>query len=203
MSCFSAMALRLLASSPLLAGAWFDTGHMLVAHIAKSQLPKAHVDTVDQILSTWSTDFPGMSDFIGGAVWADHIKCTNSEAPLCSGLPATALGACLDLRGHGCPKIKELKACSCLSYASYACLVTRFQACGSHPTRSHEQVSSLETMVPSCFSTGNPTVPTCCWGPSWIAGLAGGTLLTWTTIQLLGPQPAPNCMGHPYTGRCR
>eukprot|EP00438_Fugacium_kawagutii_P009599 Skav222517 [mRNA] locus=scaffold2265:334245:336323:- [translate_table: standard] len=94
MSCFSAMALRFL-TSPVLAGAWFDTGHMLVAQIAKSQLPRAHVETVDHILSTWSADFPGMSDFIRGAVWADHIKCTNSEAPVCGGLPATALGACL------------------------------------------------------------------------------------------------------------
>jgi len=79
--------------APLLVDAWFDTGHMLVAHIAKAQLPKEQVETVERLLNMWSNDFPEMSTFVSSSVWPDHIKCTNSEAPVCSGLPATALDA--------------------------------------------------------------------------------------------------------------
>ena len=79
----------------MVVSAWFDTGHMLVAQIAKTQVPQRHVATVDQILSSWSSDFPGMSDFVNSAVWPDHIKCSNTEAPLCTGMPAVALRACL------------------------------------------------------------------------------------------------------------
>ena len=82
-------------AAPLLVDAWFDTGHMLVAHIAKAQLPKEHVETVERLLNMWSNDFPGMSTFVSSSVWPDHIKCTTSEAPICSGLPATALDAYL------------------------------------------------------------------------------------------------------------
>ena len=82
-------------TAPLLVDAWFDTGHMLVAHIAKGQLPKEQVETVERLLNMWSNDFPEMSTFVSSSVWPDHIKCTNSEAPVCSGLPATALDAYL------------------------------------------------------------------------------------------------------------
>ena len=54
----------------------------------------AEVDTVDRLLFSWSNDFPGMSDMVTSSVWPDHIKCTSSDGPLCSGLPATALSAC-------------------------------------------------------------------------------------------------------------
>ena len=82
-------------TAPLLVDAWFDTGHMLVAHIAKAQLPKEQLETVERLLNMWSNDFPGMSTFVSSSVWPDHIKCTTSEAPVCSGLPATALDAYL------------------------------------------------------------------------------------------------------------
>lgn len=89
------MARRLaaLAVAGCPASAWFDTGHMLVAEMAKMQLPQQHVDTVDRLLFGWSNDFPGMSDIVSSSVWPDHIKCTSSDGPLCSGLPATALSA--------------------------------------------------------------------------------------------------------------
>ena len=50
---------------------------------------------MDRLLFGWSNDFPGMSDIVSSSVWPDHIKCTSSDGPLCSGLPATALSACL------------------------------------------------------------------------------------------------------------
>ncbi|CAK9010080.1 Sphingosine-1-phosphate lyase [Durusdinium trenchii] len=66
---------------------------MLVARMAQTQLEEAHVATLEDILSSWSRDFPGMSSFVSSAVWPDHIKCTNSKAPACLGLPATSLNA--------------------------------------------------------------------------------------------------------------
>ena len=78
------------------AESWFDTGHMLVAEVAKMHLSPSEVQAVDKLLSTWESDFPGMSDFVSSSVWPDHIKCVRSDsAPLCRGLPATGLNECL------------------------------------------------------------------------------------------------------------
>lgn len=57
------------------AAAWFDTGHMLVAEIAKLQLARDEAARLDALLSHWAVDYPGMSDLVGCAVWMDHIKC--------------------------------------------------------------------------------------------------------------------------------
>lgn len=86
------LALAALAALAARAAAWFDTGHMLVAEMAKMQLPQEHVKAVDRLLLSWSHDFPGMSDMVSSSVWPDHIKCTK-EGPACRGLPLTALSA--------------------------------------------------------------------------------------------------------------
>eukprot|EP00429_Kryptoperidinium_foliaceum_P074533 CAMPEP_0176219034 /NCGR_PEP_ID=MMETSP0121_2-20121125/18503_1 /TAXON_ID=160619 /ORGANISM="Kryptoperidinium foliaceum, Strain CCMP 1326" /LENGTH=398 /DNA_ID=CAMNT_0017558189 /DNA_START=70 /DNA_END=1266 /DNA_ORIENTATION=+ len=65
---------------------WLDTGHMLVAEIARTHLRPEEVKKIDAILGTWSADFPGMSDLVGAAVWMDHIKCKRGTYPaLCQG----------------------------------------------------------------------------------------------------------------------
>mmetsp|Transcript_39099 Transcript_39099/g.72871 ORF Transcript_39099/g.72871 Transcript_39099/m.72871 type:complete len:377 (-) Transcript_39099:50-1180(-) len=74
-----------------LAAAWTDTGHMLVAEIAKAQLTAREVSVVEDILRTWTDDFPGMSGFVTSAVWPDHIKCSNTNGPKCRGLAASSL----------------------------------------------------------------------------------------------------------------
>ena len=78
-----------------LSRAWYDTGHMLVAHIAKMQLKPEEVQKVDRLLATWGHAFPGMSEFVSGSVWADHIKCISNETLLCRGLPTTGLNELL------------------------------------------------------------------------------------------------------------
>jgi len=62
--------------------AWWDLGHMLVAEIAHQQLTANETALVNDVLSDWSTDFPGASDLVSIAVWPDMIKC-RSVSPFC------------------------------------------------------------------------------------------------------------------------
>ncbi|CAJ1387309.1 unnamed protein product [Effrenium voratum] len=68
-----------------------DTGHLLVAEIAKTQLAASQVAAFDGLLEKWAQDFPGMSDFVSSSVWPDHIKCTRAGRPMCDGLPPAGL----------------------------------------------------------------------------------------------------------------
>ena len=92
-----------------LSNAWLDTGHVLVAQIAKMHLSPQEVRKAERILATWSGDFPGMSDFVNSAVWPDHIKCLRNDTLYCRGLPATALNEPLGSR-LSCEPIGEGQA---------------------------------------------------------------------------------------------
>lgn len=55
--------------------AWYDTGHMLIAELAKQRLEPQLVGDLDDLFGDWASDFPGMSEIVTAAVWPDHIKC--------------------------------------------------------------------------------------------------------------------------------
>lgn len=74
------------ASWPQPASAWFDAGHMLVAEIARLELPEEDVATLNGVLAMWVNDFPGSGEMTAAAVWPDHIKCKSASSPACRGL---------------------------------------------------------------------------------------------------------------------
>ena len=171
---------RYLVGLPLglpLANAWLDTGHMLVAHIAKMQLTASEIEAVDKILAPWSTDFPAMSDFVSSAVWADHIKCVTTASPLCHGLPATGLNEHLDsIERTGHPAVFPS------AVLVSQCQVQRLALCRSRlqPRRSA------------------PEIAECC---SQSGSIAHGLRITWPSMRALtrlfrirppcGPSPRP------------
>jgi len=81
----------LFSSAGMLAGAWWDLGHMLTAQVAMTQLTDSDVEKINAVLLQWSSDFPGASDLPNVAVWADLIKCTHFT-PFCRKALPDALG---------------------------------------------------------------------------------------------------------------
>eukprot|EP00758_Cryptobia_borreli_P014036 Tbor_TRINITY_DN5887_c1_g2::TRINITY_DN5887_c1_g2_i1::g.6265::m.6265 len=58
------------------AHAWWCTGHMTVAHIAKRVMSKSTIDTVESVIATLSKEgpFPKNPDMVQVGCWADDIK---------------------------------------------------------------------------------------------------------------------------------
>ena len=55
-------------------GAWVDTGHMVVAEIARNNLRPEVQNNVDQLAELWSKYYPESSTFLTCGCWSDDIK---------------------------------------------------------------------------------------------------------------------------------
>lgn len=79
----AALGLQAFYLGPIPVLAWWDTGHMLVAEVARQQLPSDQVAQLNTLLSEWEVAYPGMVDIVSSAVWPDQIKCVE-PSPYCT-----------------------------------------------------------------------------------------------------------------------
>lgn len=89
-----------------LASAWWCTGHMLTAAIARRHMCKSAIAQSDELIGLLANEFPATPDFTQAACWPDDIKKMDIgmysnwhfinlpfvRGPLTNGIPAPAGG---------------------------------------------------------------------------------------------------------------
>lgn len=60
--------------------AWIDTGHMVVAEIARSQLKPSVLTQTDHLIDLWGKNYPDSNTFVTSSCWVDDLSIYGLKA---------------------------------------------------------------------------------------------------------------------------